>query len=172
MKEAASYLVGEYDFRNFSQAQLERQDTKRICFAADIEDVPNFPSMSVFSIKSSGFLYHQIRLTMTVLGMKRANVRFLVILFKALIGNKLEKPSLVTELLDVEKFPRRPSYKYANPDGLVLIDCEYENLKWVDGEEQSKFLATKVENKMYNMKIALSVHELIKVSDLIVQIDY
>ena len=82
-----------------------------------------------------------------------------------MIGNKLEKPSLVTQLLDVEKFPRRPSYKYANPDGLVLIDCEYENLKWVDGEEQSKFLATKVENKMYNMKIALSVHELIKVSD-------
>ena len=88
-----------------------------------------------------------------------------------MIGNKLEKPSLVTELLDVEKLPRRPSYKYSNPDGLVLIDCEYENLKWVDGEEQSKFLVTKVENKMYNMKIALSVHELIKVSDLILWIE-
>ena len=67
------------------------------------------------------------------------------------------------ELLDVEKYPRRPSYKYANPDGLVLIDCEYDNITWVEAEDQSKFLSTKVENKMYNMKIGLSVHQLIKV---------
>ena len=83
--------------------------------------------------------------------------------FLALVGNKLEKPTIVTELLDVEKHPRRPSYKYANPDGLVLIDCDYENIEWIDGEDQSKFLASKLENKMYNMKIGLSVHELIKV---------
>lgn len=83
--------------------------------------------------------------------------------FLALVGNKLEKPTIVKELLDVEKYPRRPSYKYANPDGLVLIDCEYENVMWIDGEDQSKFLASKLENKMYNMKIGLSVHELIKV---------
>ena len=83
--------------------------------------------------------------------------------FLALVGNNLEKPTIVTELLDVEKHPRRPSYKYANPDGLVLIDCDYENIEWIDGEDQSKFLASKLENKMYNMKIGLSVHELIKV---------
>ncbi|CBY18490.1 unnamed protein product [Oikopleura dioica] len=147
MKEAASYLIGEHDFRNFSQAQLERQNTVRVCFAADIKQVPNMSSMCVFSIKASGFLYHQIRLTMAIL---------------ALVGNKLEKSTIVKELLDVEKYPRRPSYKYANPDGLVLIDCEYENVEWIDGEDQSRFLASKIENKMYNMKIGLSVHELIK----------
>ena len=80
-----------------------------------------------------------------------------------MVGNKLEKSTIVKELLDVEKYPRRPSYKYANPDGLVLIDCEYENVEWIDGEDQSRFLASKIENKMYNMKIGLSVHELIKV---------
>lgn len=68
MNQAAKLLEGENDFRNFSQAQLERQDTKRICFKAEILSLDDLPGMYVFSIKSSGFLYHQIRLTMAILG--------------------------------------------------------------------------------------------------------
>ena len=95
--------------------------------------------MCVFSIRSNGFLYHQIRLTMTILG-KKIFFSFLEILnfvqflyYLALIGNGLEDVGLITDLLDVEKNPRRPAYRFANPDGLILIDCNYEGLKWING---------------------------------------
>ena len=68
MNNAAKLMIGEHDFRNFSKAQLERQDTKRVCFDANVSEISDLPGMSVFSIKSSGFLYHQIRLTMSILG--------------------------------------------------------------------------------------------------------
>ena len=68
MDKAAKLMIGEHDFRNFSKAQLERQDTLRVCFDASVSKIPDLPGMGVFSIRSSGFLYHQIRLTMTILG--------------------------------------------------------------------------------------------------------
>ena len=39
MNEAAGKLIGQFDFRNFSTAQLERQDTNRECFVAKVEPV-------------------------------------------------------------------------------------------------------------------------------------
>jgi len=69
MNEAARLLIGQHNFLNFCQAQLERQDTERICYDAKIDKIEDLPEMFVFSIRSSGFLYHQIRLTMTILGM-------------------------------------------------------------------------------------------------------
>ena len=68
MNEAARLLIGQHNFLNFCQAQLERQDTERICYEAKIERIENLPEMFSFSIRSNGFLYHQIRLTMTILG--------------------------------------------------------------------------------------------------------
>jgi tRNA pseudouridine38/39 synthase len=40
-----------------------------------------------------------------------------------LVGQGLEKPSLVTELMDVEKNPGRPTYEMATDTPLVLWDC-------------------------------------------------
>ena len=39
MNTAAQLLVGHYDFRNLSTAQLERQDTKRECYSATVEPI-------------------------------------------------------------------------------------------------------------------------------------
>ena len=39
MNAAAQLLVGHYDFRNLSTAQLERQDTKRECYSATVEPI-------------------------------------------------------------------------------------------------------------------------------------
>ena len=39
MNAAAQLLVGHYDFRNLSTAQLERQDTKRECYSATVEAI-------------------------------------------------------------------------------------------------------------------------------------
>ena len=83
--------------------------------------------------------------------------------FLALIGNGLEEVSLISELLNVEKYPRRPAYKFANPDGLILVDCNYEGLNWISGKS-IKFSADKVNKRLYSMKIALGVQERIKVN--------
>lgn len=56
-----------------------------------------------------------------------------------LIGNGLEDATVLTDLFDIKKFPKKPQYPYASPYPLVLSDCVYENLKfekkpkeWVD----------------------------------------
>ena len=43
--------------------------------------------------------------------------------YSVLVGQGLEKPSIVRELLDVEKNPRRPTYEMATDTPLVLWDC-------------------------------------------------
>jgi tRNA pseudouridine38/39 synthase len=40
-----------------------------------------------------------------------------------LVGQGLEKPCIVSELLDVKKNPRRPTYEMASDTPLVLWDC-------------------------------------------------
>ena len=53
-----------------------------------------------------------------------------------LIGQGLEPPSLVSELLNVKKHPRKPQYEMANDAPLVLWDCIFpeegaEALEWI-----------------------------------------
>ena len=64
--------------------------------------------MYTFNLHGSAFLWHQVR-------------HMVAILF--LVGQGLEKPSIVRELLDVEKNPRRPTYEMATDTPLVLWDC-------------------------------------------------
>lgn len=47
-----------------------------------------------------------------------------------MIGNGLESPSIITELLDVEKNPGKPSYSLADEKPLVLHDCAFPNLRF------------------------------------------
>jgi tRNA pseudouridine38/39 synthase len=61
-----------------------------------------------FTLYGSAFLWHQVR-------------HMVAILF--LVGQGLEKPSLVTDLLDVDKCPGRPTYEMATDAPLVLWDC-------------------------------------------------
>jgi tRNA pseudouridine38/39 synthase len=61
-----------------------------------------------FHVRGSAFLWHQIR-------------HMVAILF--LVGQGLEKPSIITDLLDVEKNPRKPNYTLAAEAPLVLWDC-------------------------------------------------
>jgi tRNA pseudouridine38/39 synthase len=61
-----------------------------------------------FNVKGSAFLWHQIR-------------HMVAVLF--LVGQGLESPSVVTELLDIEANPGRPGYVMAHDAPLVLWDC-------------------------------------------------
>lgn len=134
MREAAKYFEGLHDFRNFCKVDGGKQisNFERRIFYADIEEVEDYssalshvneaeflptgpvtgtgnnPKIYTFTLHGSAFLWHQVR-------------HMVAILF--LVGQGLEKPSIVPELLDVVKNPRRPTYEMAIDSPLVLWDC-------------------------------------------------
>lgn len=159
MKDAAKRLEGVNDYRNFCKVDPGKQITNfvRRIFHASIEEVdpakgplgyvgaPDFangerdqvngaganvgkamtPKLYTFNVNGSAFLWHQVR-------------NMVAVLF--LVGQGLESPSVVSDLLDVEKTPTRPKYEMASDAPLVLWDCVFpakdglgskEGLKWV-----------------------------------------
>ena len=133
MREAARLYEGLHDFRNFCKVDGGKQisNYERRIFYSNIEEVedqtdnlsyvngPDFlpsqlinsssnPKIYTFSLNGSAFLWHQVR-------------HMVAVLF--LVGQGLEKPSIVSELLDVQKNPRRPTYEMATDTPLVLWDC-------------------------------------------------
>ena len=144
MREAAKKFEGLHDFRNFCKVDPSKQieNFERRIFHADIDeldpqtgpvgylDLPEFqehedgqdarpanggmtyltktPKVYMFSLHGSAFLWHQVR-------------HMVAILF--LIGQGLEGPDLVDELLNVGKNPLKPLYEMADEAPLVLWDC-------------------------------------------------
>ncbi|KAI1943031.1 pseudouridine synthase deg1 [Ophidiomyces ophidiicola] len=159
MKDGARRFMGSNDFRNFCKVDASKQITnfvRSISYAdvqvLDIQTLPpafldqqgfqqytdskpqssassrrDGPVLKVyfFSVHGSAFLWHQVR-------------HMAAILF--LIGQGLESPAIVSELLDVSKNPRRPIYEIASDAPLVLWDCIFpgtnadeteDGLNWV-----------------------------------------
>ncbi|KAJ5692920.1 hypothetical protein N7462_002343 [Penicillium macrosclerotiorum] len=145
MREAAKLFEGTHDFRNFCKLDTSKQieNFERIIHHSDIELVnpktnplgyvsqdgfqlhegyeknmdmseelpaPNTPQVYSFNLYGSAFLWHQVR-------------HMVAILF--LVGQGLESPSLVAELLDVTKNPRKPAYDMASDAPLVLWDTVF-----------------------------------------------
>ena len=157
MKEAAKKLEGLHDFRNLCKIDPTKQMPncqRRVTFADVVEfDSPGKdfsrlselnrtgsndlvqsmlesitteagPKVYTFCVHGTAFLWHQVRCM--------AAIMFLV-------GQGLEEPSIVDELLDVDKNPRRPLYEMADDAPLVLWDCIFpendedmsDSLDWV-----------------------------------------
>lgn len=146
MREAAHKFVGLHDFRNFCKVDGSKQidSFERRMFRADIEEIdsrqgplgyigkPGFqqyehadsapgrpphddlngpfptPALYTFTLHGSGFLWHQVRHMVGVL---------------FLVGQGLEPPSVIDNLLDVSNTPARPQYEMADDAPLVLWDC-------------------------------------------------
>ena len=140
MREAAAFFVGLHDFRNFCKVDASKQteNFERRIFRATIDELdprvspmgylkrPEFTEYGgnvtahdhstgatalkiySFTLHGSAFLWHQVR-------------HMVGILF--LIGQGLESPSLVKELLEVKTHPGRPQYEMADDAPLVLWDC-------------------------------------------------
>jgi tRNA pseudouridine38/39 synthase len=129
MNRACQHLAGLHDFRNFCKIDASKQITNftRRIYHASIEEVsplsvPTFishpgasssalaadPKVYAFQLHGSAFLWHQVR-------------SIIAILF--LVGQRLEAPELVTQLLDISANPRRPKYEMASDAPLVLWDC-------------------------------------------------
>jgi tRNA pseudouridine38/39 synthase len=134
MRAGAKRFEGLHDFRNFCKIDRTKQISNfmRRVFEADVVEVKDastalmylenatlrpegvdvgggtVPKVYYFHVRGSAFLWHQIR-------------HMVAILF--LVGQGLEPPSVVSELLDVDRHPCKPNYTMADEVPLVLWDC-------------------------------------------------
>jgi len=122
MRKAASYFIGENDFRNFCKLDVQKQinNFKRRIVSADIvpyEGIPANADSKLYTLELQGtaFLWHQVRCMMAIL---------------FLVGQRLEDPEIVRDLLDIEKYPAKPEYEMAHDVPLVLYDCRFDGLEW------------------------------------------
>lgn len=123
MQQAAKYYEGVHDFRNFCKIDGSKQITnfnRQIHLAKIIHLKDDF---FYFDLKGSAFLWHQVRCMVAVL---------------FLIGQKLESPTLVQQLLDVNNLPSKPNYEMANDIPLVLYDCAFPPMEWLEPNDFSK----------------------------------
>lgn len=120
MREGCKRLIGEHDFRNFCKLdgskQIESHSRRVIDAWFGMDEA--YPGMVVFNLVGTAFLWHQVR-------------HIIAVLF--LLGSKLEKPDLVTELLDVSTNPAKPTYQMGSPLPLTLHECGFEQLDWRAG---------------------------------------
>mmetsp|Transcript_25311 Transcript_25311/g.53903 ORF Transcript_25311/g.53903 Transcript_25311/m.53903 type:complete len:474 (+) Transcript_25311:101-1522(+) len=127
IRDGLNRLVGKHDFRNLCKMDVEKVcNFERVIHSAElcVHDVQqqNKNKTAVkngevcyLKIVGQAFLWHQIRCI--------AEVIFA-------IGNGVESPSIITELLDIKKHPGKPSYSLADEKPLVLHDCMYPNLQF------------------------------------------
>ncbi|KXN64692.1 tRNA pseudouridine synthase [Conidiobolus coronatus NRRL 28638] len=134
MNQACQYLIGENDFRNFCRQDGSKQITnffRNIKFA-QIQPCKFFNQSTTESklgdtqfyeleLHGSAFLWHMVRCIM-------ANL--------FLVGQGLEKPELIQNLINVTENPHKPVYQMANPYPLVLYDCVYPNpINWQQSQK-------------------------------------
>ncbi|XP_029934103.1 tRNA pseudouridine(38/39) synthase [Myripristis murdjan] len=130
MADAAKRYEGTHDFRNVCKMDVGNGvlQFQRTILSASVKPVqPQHMSSTdphdifIFEIKGLAFLYHQVRCMMAVL---------------LLIGQKLEAPEIINQLLDVDRNPRKPQYSMAVDYPLVLYDCHFEGLSWKQEPEE------------------------------------
>lgn len=117
MIKASTYFLGEHDFRNFCKVDGSKQITnfRRGVLSASIMRVDGDADLYCFDLRGTAFLWHQVRSMVAVL---------------FLVGQKLEEPEVILDLLDPEKTPRKPIYEMASDIPLVLYDCEFPEMEW------------------------------------------
>eukprot|EP01120_Amphizonella_sp_Union-15-10_P010891 TRINITY_DN451_c0_g1_i1.p1 TRINITY_DN451_c0_g1~~TRINITY_DN451_c0_g1_i1.p1 ORF type:complete len:406 (+),score=65.25 TRINITY_DN451_c0_g1_i1:52-1269(+) len=122
LTKAAEQFIGFHDFRHFCRMDLHNvSNFERTVLSIEIEPIQDDKPLSdpfklyQITICGKGFLWHQIRCMMAIL---------------FLIGKGLEKPEIIPDLFDIEKYPRKPTYEMASEVPLILYDCTFENLKF------------------------------------------
>lgn len=135
--ECCSCWTGEHDFRNFCKMDVANiTHFMRRITSFTVETVPDgggeerLPlfDMCYLRIEGTAFLWHQVRCMAAVLFM---------------VGNRLEEPSIVADLLNIEKFPQKPQYRMASDQPLVLAECHFKHLQFtIDPEAADKLRQT------------------------------
>ncbi|XP_069179897.1 tRNA pseudouridine(38/39) synthase isoform X2 [Procambarus clarkii] len=107
------YVEEEADVRKAASNTCEQcGETGSMC---KIEPGNDGYDMCVATIEGQAFLWHQVRAIMAVL---------------FLVGEGKEKPDVTTQLLDVEKYPRKPQYCLASDLPLNLYGTNFEGVDW------------------------------------------
>eukprot|EP01028_Stygiella_incarcerata_P008501 TRINITY_DN370_c0_g1_i1.p1 TRINITY_DN370_c0_g1~~TRINITY_DN370_c0_g1_i1.p1 ORF type:complete len:381 (-),score=98.77 TRINITY_DN370_c0_g1_i1:1024-2166(-) len=132
MQSAAQQFVGEHDFRNFCRMDVPAvTDFQRTIYSFDVvpfacltlldESIEGEKKdLCYFQIRGSAFLYHQVRCMVAVLFM---------------IGAGDEEIDIISKLLDLEHYPRKPQYVMASFQPLVLQECTFSEIHWEDSGE-------------------------------------
>eukprot|EP00835_Amoeboradix_gromovi_P005081 NODE_445_length_8540_cov_0.746239.p2 type:complete len:406 gc:universal NODE_445_length_8540_cov_0.746239:7746-6529(-) len=117
MRKAATYLIGEHDFRNFCKIDDNLTTFVRNIYSITFSHFSNFNSEEIWvaEIKGSAFLWHQIRYTMAIL---------------FLVGRGLEHEDISWLLNPLEV---KPNFDMASELGLVLWDTEFD-INWIHDE--------------------------------------
>ena len=111
MRQASQALIGTHDFRNFCKMDISQTTNHvRTIHSINFTKDENLPVYQV-EIKGNAFLWNMVRSIMAIL---------------LAIGEGLEQESLVGSLLNLEICPRKPIYEIADPAGLVLYNCTYD----------------------------------------------
>ncbi|XP_069737997.1 tRNA pseudouridine(38/39) synthase-like isoform X1 [Phaenicophaeus curvirostris] len=152
MHTAAQRYVGTHDFRNLCKMDVANGvvNFQRTILSASVtwaetggETGPQDPfRLCQFEVTGQAFLYHQVRCMMAIL---------------FLIGQRMESPKIIDELLDVEKNPRKPQYSMAVEFPLVLHDCEFENVQWLYDREVHEFNVTHLQRLWANHAVKTQV---------------
>lgn len=106
MQKAASYLVGEHDFKSFCTVRTQAEETVRTIYSLDVRKEGD---MITIRISGSGFLYNMVRIIAGTL-MK--------------VGMGVYPPEHVEEILEARD--RQAAGPTAPARGLTLISMEYE----------------------------------------------
>ena len=121
MKEAGKRLIGQNDYRNFCKMDVGNgvvtffRRIDNISFEVLDKEAGVYATVELI-VEGSSFLWHQIRCIVGVL---------------FLVGQKKEAPSIIDDLLNIEKYPCKPQYNMGSEIPLVLFDCQYEGVKWI-----------------------------------------
>jgi tRNA pseudouridine38/39 synthase len=114
IKQGLQRFVGRHDFRNFCKMDVEKiYNFERLIHHAQVVQTSN--DICYLQIHGQAFLWHQIRCIAAVL--------------LNMVGRGVESPEVITELLNVQRYPGKPSYPLADEKPLVLHDCGYPNLQ-------------------------------------------
>lgn len=107
MNCAAQKYVGTHDFRNLCKMDVANGvvNFQRTILSAQVQLVGQSLAeerreepfqLCQFEVSGQAFLYHQVRCMMAIL---------------FLIGQGMEKPEIIDELLNIEKNPQKPQYR-------------------------------------------------------------
>lgn len=105
MQRAASYLVGEHDFKSFCTAKPEVTNTVRTVYSLDLKREDD---MITLRIRGNGFLYNMVRIiTGTLIH----------------VGGGFLEPEDIPKILEAKD--RGAAGETARPEGLTLVKIEY-----------------------------------------------
>ena len=107
MQKAASYLVGEHDFKSFCTVRTQAEETVRTIYSLTLEK--NEEGLITMRISGSGFLYNMVRIIAGTL---------------LKVGMGMYPPEHVEEILDARD--RQAAGGTAPAKGLTLVSLEYE----------------------------------------------